>query len=197
MDSDEQFWIGLSGAAVLTVLAAVLSVALTTGWTSELVLRAFIYSVSGVIIVCALRLVLKRRSIASAGSRARKAIGALMLAALLVAFGYAIWMITRPAPPPEKTPAPDATRALAIQLSRSEWAQNGESCERDGIRFAVEGNELAAYPMGARVIRYRLVSARGHQLTTDLDGTPVTFEVRADGFTHIEGEHERWFLLCD
>lgn len=170
MTDDLKFWIGLAAAVVLTVAASAMQHAFQTGSPGRKLFRAVKYSVVG--------------------------LGALFVV------GFTIQRSLTPSTEVERTATmpvvarEDPLRELASQLARSEWALNGESCERDGIRFAVEGNELVARPMGAPVIRYRLVRARGQQLTTELNSSPVIFEIRADGFTHIEGEHMRWFQLC-
>lgn len=170
MSDDLKFWIGLAAAIVLTVAASAMQHAFQTGSPGRKFFRATKYSVIG-------------------------------LGALLV-LGFAIQRLLTPLTNGVASPAiPAAAPAnqlieLATQLSRNEWVLNGESCERDGIRFAVEGYELQALPRGFPARRYRLVRAAGQQLTTDLDGSPVIFEIRADGFTHIAGENVTWFQLC-
>ncbi|HEV7659248.1 MAG TPA: hypothetical protein VGO55_05320 [Allosphingosinicella sp.] len=178
MSDDLKFWIGLGAAVVLTVAASAMQHAFQTGSPGRKFFRATKYSLIGLGALVVIWFAVQR---------------------LLAPFGTASSAPSNQVTTPTETAVEraDPIRTLATQLAVKEWVLNGESCERDGIRFAVEGNELAAYPMGAPLMRYRLVGARGQQLTAELDGSPVIFEIRADGFTHIAGGRMRWFQLCD
>lgn len=131
------------------------------------------------------------------GSTGKIILRALMFAIFLLAGVAVLWAIVQPrlstAPASEGSGRPER---LAAQLSQKEWALDGESCERGGIRLITEGDELVAYPRGAAAFRHRLVTANGQRLMTQLNGRTVVFEIRADGFTYVDRGFERWFRLC-
>lgn len=59
MNNDQQFWIGTCFAVVLMVVAAVLQVGLSTGWTGGLVLQGLGFSMLGLACVYIIRVLLR------------------------------------------------------------------------------------------------------------------------------------------
>jgi hypothetical protein len=120
---------------------------------------------------------------------------ATIFAMFLLGAVVALWAVTQrylPGPANRVSPAD----ALAAQLSNKEWALDGESCERDGIRFTAQESELVAHPKRSGTMHYRLLSANGQRLVTEYHDRLVIFEIRSDGFTYIDRGSEGWYRLC-
>lgn len=191
-------WLAIYFAVVVGIFVVFLQQALTSGWTPELLVTCVVYCIGGLLGAVLVRGLAHVTEPLRTHPRRRWLVLATTVlcgASVLASGGW--WLIGRRAgaASPARS-SPDAVLTLGQELADREWVLSDENCARDGLKFLLEGRDLVAYPKGADALRFRLGQAYGHQLTADLNGSPVSFEIRGDGFTYIEGGHARWYALC-
>jgi hypothetical protein len=203
MNDDDRLWLNLKVALVIGVVAAAAGAMFQKVSTYEILVGSLLLIVAGMIGLGVIRAKVDGRTARFWRSTvARRVLAGLLLALLTLGGAYVAWLVWSADPPVPKTLPKEENKRLAIppsliQIADKEWVIEGESCASDGIRFILEGNELVAYPKGASPMRHSIVDAVGGKVTTQVDGRPVTFLVRGDGFTYVDGGVETWFQKCE
>ena len=211
MEIDETTWFILKVTVVATIASAGLQVALASGFSSLLVAQTMLAVAAGLGCLSLSRIWLRRRHITPfAALGGRKVIRAVAIGIGCLMTVVALWLSTNrllsaiqdsgaeATPKVVQSPSTPIERAtmLAARLTAGSWAMEGESCERDRIRFRVEGDQLVGELLDAEPIRYRLMNAAASKLSTLLNGRQIDFEIEETGFAHVDRGQMQWFRRC-
>ena len=208
MNDEKRFWLGSAVTIVLAVSVAAIQSDFASGSQTDRLLRVALYCGIGLAGLASLWVITKlspavRRIRVQNLARVAWIVSAMIaVAALWLGVG---WLRSPsgvgPVSPSTATKSaqatgPDRAFELPDALLGKSWALDGESCDKDAIRFDRRGRDLVANPMGSPPILYQISIMSDKRLVTTRNKRTVIFEVARAGFIYVDGGYRRWYHLC-